>query len=120
MGLVLVVRGPRDFGIRHQRGQLAGGTRPSQHLDVEIRERDDHPDAKALAQLAKGRHVRGLIDPRHRAAVIGGVLGGGQRVRVRRDDRRVLAERRHDVVALADTGQEDGYSVPCHPPVSPL
>ena len=67
------------------------------------------------------RHVRRVVDPRHRDADVGGVLGRRKRVRIRGDDGRVLGERRHDVVALADAREQDGYALGgCHPPVSPL
>ena len=65
------------------------------------------PTSCSLAQLAQRRDVAGIVDPRTARAVVRGVLRRRERVRVGRDDGRVLGERRDDVVALADAGQQD-------------
>ena len=57
--------------------------------------------------------------------MVRGVLGGRERVGVSRDHGRVLGERRDDVVALADPGEEDrraygAWFGGCHPPSAPL
>ncbi len=117
---MFVIGGPSDLGIGHEGGQVAGRARVGQHLEVEVGERDDGTDAMLGAQRLQRRHVLRVVDPRHRDPVVGRVLRGGERVRIRRHHRRVLSEGRDDVVALPDPGQEHGYSGACHPPFSPL
>jgi hypothetical protein len=108
MGLVLVECRARDLAVGHERRQLPGGTRVPEDLQVEIGERDDGPDAELRAQLLQRRHVAGVVEARHRALMVGGVLGGRERVGVGRDRDRQLRERRDERVALADAGDEDG------------
>ena len=105
-----------DVAVGHERRQVGAG----QDLDVQVGERDDRFDVVLGDQPLQERHVVGVVDTWRRHAEVGRVLRGGERRRVGRDRERVLGERADDVVALADTSEDDGYSTGFHPPVSPL
>jgi hypothetical protein len=116
--LVLVVGRGRDLGIGHEGGEATISAGAREDLDVQVGQRYHGAHGELVAQRLQRRNVAGVVDARNGAARVRRVLRRRERVGVGRHHRRVLGERRHDVVALADAGEQDAYF--CHPPVSPL
>ena len=77
-------------------------------MDVEVGQRDDRAHAVRRDELLQERDVCVVVDARRRDAQVRGVLRGRERVGVGGDRERMARERGHDVVTLADAGQQHG------------
>jgi hypothetical protein len=121
--LVLVVGRARDVGGGDEGGQPAFLAGASEHLDVEVGERQDGADFVLFAQLAQRLDVVRVVDERARGAHVRGVLRWCERRGVGGDRAGELREAGDDVKALADAGEQHGggaHSSPSQPPAAPL
>ncbi len=106
VGAVLVEHRRADLRGRDERREPLGARR-GEHVDVEVRQRDDRADAVLRAEPLEEGDVARVVDARRRDPEVRGVLRGGERVRVGGDRERVAGERADDVVALPDAGEQD-------------
>jgi hypothetical protein len=107
VGRDLVVGRAGDLGVGDHRRQPPVPARLGEDLDVGVDERKHGADlVLGDERLQRGHELRVVVGREVVDLDLGGVLRRREAVEVARDDRRVLRERRHDVVASAHAGEQ--------------